>query len=59
MVKALTLEASAGQHFSSHGNEGSHVELLVKGTEWEALDSASVLELCIITQHCCPVEVLV
>ena len=59
MVEPLTLEASSGQHLSSCGIKGSHVELLVEGAEWESLGGTLVSELDIITQHCCPVEVLI
>ena len=59
MVKVLALETSVCQHLSGHSIEGSNIELLIKSTEWEALNSAFMLELCITAQHSCPVEALI
>ena len=59
VIKALTPEASACHDLSCCGIEGCDVELLIKGTEWEALDHTFVPELSIIAEHGCPVEMLV
>ena len=37
VVETLALEASAHRHLSCCSIEGHNVELLIKGTEWEAL----------------------
>ena len=59
MVKVLAPEASACQHISCCSIASYDIQLLIKGTEWEALDSTFVVELCIIAQNSCPVETLI